>query len=1019
MRSAVSNGPQGSPAHKLRCAEPLTSFLAPAQVFALETDPIVHIKFFPWPTLLEDIAWGSMVSLSIVTNLFCNYSGGRDGAICAWDLNLDLKHPPHSLQNPFSSPDDPPPDTSSSKATSTTFRSQVQAHTHWVNDIILAQSNTALVSASSDITVKIWRPHAEDGQSATTIGLHSDYVKCLTTPGRHSGWVASGGLDHKIRIWDLNGGGEMLQIDVGEDEQSAKGSVYALTARGSIMASGGPESVVRVWDPRSGKRITKLVGHTDNVRNILINQDGDTVMTASSDQTIKVWSMAAGRCMYTLSMHNDSVWSLYSDHPQLSIFYSSDRSGLVAKTDTRGSADWDQGLSLALAQENQGVCKVVAAGDYFWTATSSSSINRWKDVETSAGFQLPESPRHQRASSLVQRPKLPTHTSSEQSGVNGDAVKKIPLNCILRLSHASALAVPKTRDVESATIQSGSNARKPSEVELDWDYGTVVPYFSLPEETIEGQNGLIKHVMLNDRKRVLTLDTAGEVVMWDLLKCVPIQSFGMRHLEDVMPEVNTMESVANWCGVDTRTGRLAVVLEENYCFDAEMYADEAEIEEMTDLREDQRINLGKWVLRYLFANLVNEEIRRDEAFRVHLGNSTKESKGLLRENAPPSISLPLFETSRWQDSEDDVGSIVTPRPANGYPYPAMTPGLAIGIATPGAPASNPGIAAQNHLPSTAEESTSLEKHQSRSSQPRTSGDYFSSNPPPQNQVVTNGGPSTPGGTQTDSLTQASSEPDKGDKPKDISSLFSKKFRMNFPKKLGRSSVEAKPVVVDEKFEESDTSSVKEDRIVEDNFLGIIQKIRYEYEEQLQHAPGEPLQSSIVPSQPNETPILKPPPFTTVIVQEDRLDSGGVADLYRGTVASNQIPFKDTVKVSFVLQPYQDLLPSIASADGSNSRLNANRMLRAKKILAYIAERIEPQPEHIDPNPLKPEEYLDLYCQNQLVPHHMTLATLRAHVWKTGGDVLLYYKSNGRKPELEKRMKRRSGAVDGFSGDRED
>ena len=48
---------------------------------------------------------------------------------------------------------------------------------------------------------------------------------------------------------------------------------------------------------------------------------------------------------------------------------------------------------------------------------------------------------------------------------------------------------------------------------------------------------------------------------------------------------------------------------------------------------------------------------------------------------------------------------------------------------------------------------------------------------------------------------------------------------------------------------------------------------------------------------------------------------------------------------------------------------------------------------------------------------MTLATLRAHVWKTGGDVLLLYKSNGRKPELEKRMKRPSGTVDGVDGDR--
>ena len=71
-------------------------------------------------------------------------------------------------------------------------------------------------------------------------------------------------------------------------------------------------------------------------------------------------------------------------------------------------------------------------------------------------------------------------------------------------------------------------------------------------------------------------------------QCVPIESFGKRHLEDVAPEVNTTESVANWCGVDTRTGRLACILEENYCFDAEMYADELEIENASEFKDDQR-----------------------------------------------------------------------------------------------------------------------------------------------------------------------------------------------------------------------------------------------------------------------------------------------------------------------------------------------------------------------------------------------------------------------------------------------
>jgi WD repeat-containing protein 48 len=113
----------------------------------------------------------------------------------------------------------------------------------------------------------------------------------------------------------------------------------------------------------------------------------------------------------------------------------------------------------------------------------------------------------------------------------------------------------------------------------------------------------------------------------------------------------------------------------------------------------------------------------------------------------------------------------------------------------------------------------------------------------------------------------------------------------------------------------------------------------------------------------------------------------------------------------VLQPWQDLLPSIAGPDG-NSRLNANRMLRVKKILAYVAERIEAAPENPEPDALRPEDYLELYCYDQVrvqlpltnitdrpkkLPITMSLATLRAHVWKGGADVMLYYKSNGRKP----------------------
>jgi WD repeat-containing protein 48 len=57
---------------------------------------------------------------------------------------------------------------------------------------------------------------------------------------------------------------------------------------------------------------------------------------------------------------------------------------------------------------------------------------------------------------------------------------------------------------------------------------------------------------------------------------------------------------------------------------------------------------------------------------------------------------------------------------------------------------------------------------------------------------------------------------------------------------------------------------------------------------------------------------------------------------------------------------------------SNNRLNANRMLRARKILGYVAERIEPPPTkeeqektEAEGTALRPHEYLELYCNGQV------------------------------------------------------
>ncbi len=399
------------------------------------------------------------------------------------------------------------------------------------------------------------------------------------------------------------------------------------------------------------------------------------------------------------------------------------------------------------------------------------------------------------------------------------------------------------------------------------------------------------------------------------------------------------------------------------------------------------------MLRYLFANLIDEEIRRDEAFRQKLNEGA--TKRIAAGRVAPPLAIAIPSNPGWAPGD---ASSATPRAVS--QYPPATPGLAIGLATPGSPAPPVGPEGFAAL-------SPLEKRASYISRPSMEReDYFS------DAIQSpDGGPKPAPAPGTEAAAPAADQPAKqaetptpnpkdakdGSKEKDKdttkSSTAFKKLRMGMSfstKKLGRSlsaTTAEKPAVLDEKAEESESSSNHEKEF-DDSFLGVLQKLHAEYEKLASESPDTPVDSRLTPSLANDTPVLKLPPATQVIIQEET--SGGSAEIYRGTVASvgcatdadaiearaprwlgealllNALPLKEPVKISFVLHPWGGLLPPIVSADGNN-RLNANRMLRVKKILAYVAERIDPVPEgaEVEEGALKPEEYLELYCNEQV------------------------------------------------------
>jgi WD40 repeat protein len=126
-------------------------------------------------------------------------------------------------------------------------------------------------------------------------------------------WLASGGKDNLIKIWDLSTG-NVLRTLYGH---TANINTLAVSPDGKLLASGSGDvndkrdmltfikggivggagdNSVRIWDIQTGRELQVLRGHEFPVGAVSFGPDGHTLTSASGD-SIKVWDVASGREM--------------------------------------------------------------------------------------------------------------------------------------------------------------------------------------------------------------------------------------------------------------------------------------------------------------------------------------------------------------------------------------------------------------------------------------------------------------------------------------------------------------------------------------------------------------------------------------------------------------------------------------------------------------------------------------------------------------------------------------------------
>ncbi len=161
----------------------------------------------------------------------------------------------------------------------------------------------------------------------------------------------------------------------------ASANSAAFSPDGSRIVTASSDQTARIWDAATGKEIVVLRGHDDSVISAAFSPDGSRIVTASDDQIVRIWDAATGKEIVVLRGHDNQV---------ISAAFSPDGSRIVTASGDKTARIWDaatgkeivvlrghDGLVLSAAFSPDGSRIVTASWDQtarIWDAATGKEI---------------------------------------------------------------------------------------------------------------------------------------------------------------------------------------------------------------------------------------------------------------------------------------------------------------------------------------------------------------------------------------------------------------------------------------------------------------------------------------------------------------------------------------------------------------------------------------------------------------------------------------------------------------------
>ncbi|XP_029499159.2 WD repeat-containing protein 48-like isoform X3 [Oncorhynchus nerka] len=447
-----------------------------------------------------------------------------------------------------------------------------------------------------------------------------------------------------------------------EAEKHNRNGVNALQLDPALnrLFTAGRDSIIRIWSVNQHKQdsyIASMEHHTDWVNDIVLCCNGKTLISASSDTTVKVWNAQKGFCMSTLRTHKDYVKALaYAKDKELVASAGLDRqiflwdvntlTALTASnnTVTTSSLSGNKDSIYSLAMNQMGTVIVSGSTEKVlrvWDPRTCAKLMKLKGHSDNVKSLLLNRDGTQclsgssdgtiRLWSLGQQRCIATYRVHDE-GVwalqvneafthiySGGRDKKIfctdlrnpDIRVLICEEKAPVLKMELDRTADPppviwvSTTKSSVNKwclKGIHNFRASGDYDNditapLTPLCTAPEQVIKGGASIIQCHILNDKRHIVTKDTNNNVAFWDVLKACKGEDLGKVEFDEEIKKRFKQVYVPNWFSVDLKTGMLTITLDESDCFAAWVSAKDAGFSSSDG--SDPKLNLGGLLLQAL------------------------------------------------------------------------------------------------------------------------------------------------------------------------------------------------------------------------------------------------------------------------------------------------------------------------------------------------------------------------------------------------------------------------------------